>query len=187
MFGTFRYSNALPRTRAASPCHTRAFTLIETILAILIMALLASAVAFSLTQPIQGARLREALSELQSCDSMARQNARQSTRPVRLAINPSARAIERFDGEQLRFRSMLPVGCRITQVIVGRHATWIDRATVTFSASGLSRTYAIRLQTSSFDRWLLFSGLSGQMILVQDEQTLRTILDGRAPPGRNAD
>lgn len=165
----------------------RGFTLIETVLAVLIMALLASAVAFSLSQPIQGARLREALSQLQSCDGLARQNARQSPRPVRLIISPTANAIDRLEGEQLRFRSTLPIGCRITQVIVGRHATWIDRATITFSASGLSRTYAVRLQAPSFDRWVLFSGLSGQMTLVQDERTLRTILDGLAPTRRDAD
>jgi type II secretory pathway pseudopilin PulG len=164
-----------------------AFTLIETILTVLLMALLASAVAFSLSQPIQGARLREALSQLQSCDALARQNARQSLRPVRLIINPTANTLERFEGEQLRSRTALPVGCRISQVIVGRHASWIDRAAVSFSASGLSRTYAIRLQATSFDRWALFSGLSGQMTLVQDERMLRTILDGFAPAGRDAD
>jgi len=175
-----------PFARAGSPCHGTAFTLVETMLAVLVMALLASAVALSFSRPLQLARAREAVSQIQSADAQARQAARQSGQTVRLVLDPSANTIARYEGEQRRAQTTLPGPCQLEEVIVGRHASWAERAEVSFSSSGLSRSYAVHLKGTGVDQWLLFAGLSGQMTWVQDERTLRSILDGAAPTAASA-
>jgi len=169
------------------PFTRKAFTLVETMLALLLMALLAAAVAMSFSRPLQAARAREAISQIHFADTQARQAARQFSAPVRLVLDPSENSITRYEGEHLRARAALPTGCRIQEVIVGRHATWEDHAEVWFSSSGLSRSYALHLTGPAFDQWVLFAGLSGQMTWVSDEQTLRSILDVAAPTRRDAD
>jgi type II secretory pathway pseudopilin PulG len=164
-----------------------AFTLVETMLAVLLMALLASAVALSFSKPLQAARAREAISQVQFADSQARQLARQSSRAIRLVLDPELNTIARFEGEQREAQATLPVGIRIAEVVIGRHASFDERAEVQFSASGLSRSYAIHLIGPSLDQWVLFAGLSGQMSWAADEQTVRSILEVESPPGRDAD
>jgi type II secretory pathway pseudopilin PulG len=156
-------------------------------LAVLLMALLASAVAMSFSRPLQAARAREAISQVHFADAQARQAARQFSAPVKLVLDPSANSITRYEGEHLRASVILPPAIRIQAVIVGRHMTWEDRAEVSISSSGLSRSYAIHLAGPSFDQWVLFAGLSGQMTWVSDEKTLRSMLDITAPAGRDAD
>ena len=156
-------------------------------LAVLMMALLASAVAMSFSRPLQSARAREAISQVHFADAAARQAARQFSTPVKLILDPSSNSITRYEGEHLRTSMTLPPAIRMQEIIVGRHATWEDRAEVSFSSSGLSRSYAIHLTGPAFDQWVLFAGLSGQMTWVSDEKTLRSMLDIAAPAGRDAD
>jgi type II secretory pathway pseudopilin PulG len=156
-------------------------------LAILLMALLASAVALSFSRPLQSARAREAISQVHFADAQARQAARQFSAPVKLVLDPSENSITRYEGEHLRASITLPSAIRMQEVIVGRHATWEDRAEVWFSSSGLSRSYAIHLAGPAFNQWVLFAGFSGQMTWVSDEKTLQSMLDITAPTGRDAD
>jgi type II secretory pathway pseudopilin PulG len=156
-------------------------------LAVLLVALLASAVALTFSKPLQAARAREAISQVQFTDAQARQAARQTNRPVRLVLDPESNTIARYEDEQRQALATLPVGFRIAQVIVGRRASFDERADVRFSSSGLSRSYAIHLEGPAFDQWLLFAGLSGQMSWAADEQTIRSILDVASPAGRDTD
>ena len=180
------FSSPLP-SGAGKGRKVAAFTLIETMLAVLVMALLGSAVALRFSRPLQSARAREAISQIHFADDQARQAATRFSAPVKLVLDPSANSIVRYEGGHLRSSVTLPPSILMQEVIVGRHASWEDRAEVSFSSSGLSRSYAVHLTAPAFDQWLLFAGLSGQMTWVSDEKTLRSMLDIAAPPGRDAD
>src|SRR5215469_5179410 len=147
-------AKAVPNS-SLCPSSGKAFTLIETMLAVLLMALLASTVALSFSRPLQSARAREAISQVHFADAQARQAARQFSAPVKLVLDPSENSITRYEGEHLRASITLPSAIRIQEVIVGRHATWEDRAEVWFSSSGVSRSYAIHLAGPAFDQWVL--------------------------------
>jgi prepilin-type N-terminal cleavage/methylation domain-containing protein len=168
-----------------------AFTLIELMLAVLLLALLTSAAALSFSQPIRAARSHDAIEQLRSFDATARQAAVSSGGAVRLAFDLGAGTLVRRDdrGRQLRFQSTLPSGFRVDQVRIGDHKTSSGQALVDVSPLGASRTYALHLRGPSTDQWLLVAGMSGQMTIVSNESTLDAIFAQTAPlsPRHDAD
>ena len=162
----------------------RAFTLIETMLAVLIMALLASAAALSLSGPVRKARAKEAVEVVIAADRSARQEAHDSGRTVRLVFDPSTAAISRAEGATTQFRSTLPRSFKISDVIVGRRAFRETGAEVGFSGAGFSASYAIHLTGPGADGWVVFAGLTGQASVVSDEQAVRNAIDN-TPSRRN--
>jgi len=165
------------------------FTLIETMLAVLIMALLASAAALSLSGPVRRARAREAVDVVMAADRSARQEAHDSGRVVRLAFDPSTGAISRVEGAEGRvtqFRVVVPRSFTISDVLVGRRVYRQTRAEVGFSGAGFSPSYAVRLMGPGADGWVVFAGLTGQASVVSDEQAVRNAIDN-APARRNPD
>jgi prepilin-type N-terminal cleavage/methylation domain-containing protein len=165
----------------------RAFTLIETMLAVLIMALLASAAALSFSGPVRKARAREAVDQVIAADRSARQEAHDSGRAVRLRFDSSNGEISRIEGTATQFRSVLPASFRISDVLVGRRVFRDVPAEVGFSGSGFSATYAVHLSGTGADRWVVFAGLTGQANVVSDEQAVRTAIDSIAPARRDTD
>ena len=155
-------------------------------LAVLIMALLASAAAMSLSAPVRKVRAREAVDMVMGADRAARQEAHDSGRAVRLVFDPSTGAISRVEGTSTQFRSTLPRSFRISDVLVGRRAFRDTGAEVGFSGSGFSASYAVHLIGPGADGWVVFAGLTGQASVVTDEQAVRNAIDN-APARRNAD
>ena len=166
--------------------HRSGFTLIETMLAVLIMALLASAAALSLSGPVRKARAREAVDVVIAADRSARQEAQDSGRPVRLVLDPTTSTISRMEGTVTQFRSALPRSFRISDVLVGRRVFREAGTEVGFSGAGFSTSYAVHLTGPGADGWVVFAGLTGQASVVSDEQAVRNILDN-PPARRNAD
>ncbi len=163
------------------------FTLIETMLAVLIMALLASAAALSFAAPMRAARAREAFDQLISADRSARQASRDGGRVVRLSFDPSDGAVSRFLGGKMQFRTRLPSSFQMDGVLIGRRAIRSSIAEVEFSASGFSSTYAVHVIGPGVDRWILFAGLTGQASVVADEQAVRLAVENVAPSRHNPD
>jgi prepilin-type N-terminal cleavage/methylation domain-containing protein len=162
----------------------RAFTLIEVMMTVLLMALLASAAALSFSGPLRSARAADAQDQIRSFDAAARDMARHSHREVRLVFDLSGSTLARREGpelQDLRSRVSLPAGCRVTQLCVAGQSFEDGEAVVDFSSLGIGRSYAIHLSGAGLDRWLLIAGLSGQMTQVQDEVEAQSIL-GRAAP-----
>jgi prepilin-type N-terminal cleavage/methylation domain-containing protein len=162
-----------------------AFTLIETMLAVLIMALLASAAALSFAAPLRTARAREALDQLTAADSAARKLSRESGRAVRLSFDPASGVIDRHFGQQLELREVLPSSIRMQDIFVNLRIYRDTRAEVVFSAAGLSPTYAIHVVGRRVDRWIVFAGLSGETSVMTDEETVRSAIDNSAAPARH--
>jgi prepilin-type N-terminal cleavage/methylation domain-containing protein len=162
----------------------RAFTLIEVMMAVLLMALLATAAAVSFSGPLRTSRAADAQDQIRTFDAAARYMALHSNREVRLVFDLSGSTLSRREGPELRdlrSRVSLPAGHRITQLCVAGQSFEDGEAVVDFSSLGICRSYAIHLSGPGLDRWLLIAGLSGQMTQVQDEVEAQSIL-GRAAP-----
>src|ERR1051326_5415942 len=121
-----------------------AFTLIELMMAVLVLALLTSAAALSVSRPIASARERDAMDQLASFDAASRQAAIAAGAPVRIVFDLSTAALLRRDGRdlsELRCRTMLPTGCRIEQVRIGSAEFSSGEVFVDVSPLGLTRSY----------------------------------------------
>src|SRR4051812_26887258 len=95
---------------------TRAFTLIETMLAVLLLAIVASAAALTFSQPIAQARADEAFEQLRTFDANARIVARSSGRVLQIIFDLSANRLDRREDANLkeaRYSIYPPAGCRI--------------------------------------------------------------------------
>ena len=158
------------------------FTLIETMLAVLLMALLAAAVSLSVDRPVQAARGRDAVDLIAGFDAAARQAAVQSGRRVRVQFDLSAGTIVRLDGTTPAARATLPTGYRVVAVRVGRQVQSTGTVPVDVAAHGWSRSYAVHVVGPAVDAWVAVAGLTGQSTEVADEAALPI-----PPPGYDAD
>jgi prepilin-type N-terminal cleavage/methylation domain-containing protein len=77
----------------------RAFTLIETMLAVLLLALVASAAALTFSKPVAQARGQDAVELLRHFDATTRAAASAAGRTVRITFDLSSGVITRGDGE----------------------------------------------------------------------------------------
>jgi prepilin-type N-terminal cleavage/methylation domain-containing protein len=161
----------------------RAFTLVETMLAVLLLALLASAAAMTFSRPIAQARGEEALDLLRHFDATTRAAAVAGSRTMRITFDLSNGTLSRRDpraaADDVRYAAKLPPGCRIVAFRIGGESTTSGEAPLDVSAGGLSRTYAVHLVSPAADHWVAFAGFSGEAIRVSDESKLSDILDAR--------
>lgn len=163
------------------------FTLIEMMLAVMLMALLAGAVAMGFSQPLKSSRTVDAIEVVRSFDNMARQSAVASGSNARLVFDVAQNSLMLRDGAeltQLRSRISLPQGCRIDAVRIDEHLVSSSEAILDISPHGWSKTYAVHLLCPGSDRWLVFAGMTGQMTQVQNESEIPTY---HAPPRHDAD
>jgi prepilin-type N-terminal cleavage/methylation domain-containing protein len=175
------------RTRRASPPAKRVgarpsgFTLIEIMLAVLIVGLLASAAALSFRQPIRAARAQDAVELIHSFDAGAREVARRFAKPLVLTFDLREGRLERHENEdQATYTALLPHGVHIGQFRTAARRVAEERIDIPCSAAGLTRTYAVRLVGPGVDRWLLVSGFSGDVQAIQDEAQLDAIFAATA-------
>jgi prepilin-type N-terminal cleavage/methylation domain-containing protein len=153
------------------------FTLIEMMAAVLMLALLASAVALSFSQPLRAARSQDVFDQIRAFDATSRKAAVASGHTVRIAIDLSAGTLSRLDGPQLadlRTRESLPVGYSIDEVRIAGESTSVGNAPIDISSSGFSRSYSVHIRGPQFDQWIVVAGLTGQSFLAQDDNAIPT-------------
>src|SRR5439155_5710118 len=92
------------------------FTLIELMIAVMIMALLVTGAALTFARPIQAARWGEAVAIVRSADESNRTFARRFGRDVFLVIDLSEQTFARREGDRITWQRTLPRGMRITQI-----------------------------------------------------------------------
>ena len=157
--------------------HYAGFTLIEMMLAVLLLALLAAAAVLNFSGALKSARRADALELVRSFDATCRQAANVSGRNVRLVFDLSSDTLFLRDGadlQNLRSHISLPPGCRIDAVQIAGHLVSAGQAMIDISPHGWSRSYALHLDGAGTDRWLVFAGLSGQMSQVTNETQIPT-------------
>ena len=168
------------------------FTLIETIVAVVILSIIAGAAAFSFRASLQSASARDALEQIKYLDSTARQRAQRFGQPVEITIDISNSTIARREGSRKNdqsFLASLPRAYRIDQVNISGRSSFDGEVVVSFSPQGHSASYAIHVTGPDFDRWILFAGMSGQMTVLseKDESIIQDILAGTGGVRRDAD
>jgi len=159
------------------------FTLLEVMLAVLVLALLTGVAAMSFRKPLERARERDLIAQIRSADATARLESRRFSRAVEVVIDPEASEIARrgTDGNE-SFHAMIPRPYVIKEICIGTRRT-SGREVIRYSASGLSRSYAVHVNGPRFDRWLVFAGLSGEVTEIADESQVQQILAPLAQRG----
>lgn len=138
-----------------------AFTLIETMLAVLLLAVLASGVAIGFSRPLHLARADDAVNVVKAFDAAARQAAINFDKPVRMSFDLADGTLTRWEDESAAARVRLPSGYRIERTKIDGRTDSVGLVPVDVSPQGRSRTYAVHLIGPSLDRWIVFAGLTG--------------------------
>jgi len=153
------------------------FSLIELMVVVLLLALLSSAAAVSLSTPIRNARAMDAQDIVRDADARARQEAVGNHQSVLIRFDTQSRAILRMDSDSLgiiRARNALPWGFSLDRAETAEGGT----DTIEISPSGFSRSYLVHLSGPSFDQWLIVAGLSGQVTSTPSESDAMAVIAG---------
>jgi prepilin-type N-terminal cleavage/methylation domain-containing protein len=156
-----------------------AFTLIELVAVIVLLGIISTAAALTFRSSLQSATSTDAIGQIKYLDSTARQRARRFNQPVEVVFDVTSSTLSRREGSKRNdesFTAALPRGFSIDQINIAGHSTFNGDASITCSPAGLTPSYAIHLIGPNFDQWLLFAGLSGQMTLINHEETVLDIL-----------
>lgn len=168
-----------------------AFTLIESLVAIVLLGIISTAAALTFRSSLQSASNTDAIDQIKYLDSSARQRAQRFNQPVELIFDLTNSSLSRREGSKRNdesFTASLPRGFSIDQINISGRSTFNGQISLTCSPVGLTPSYAIHLIGPNFDQWLLFAGLSGQLTLIKDEETVQDILAStRHSAGRNSD
>ena len=191
--------------------HPIAFTLIEVMAVVVILGLLAAATVFSLADEVQSAGRSDVIERLAHEDQLARLAARRTGAACVLEFDFDRQRLWRVDNLTNEPRPThawkLPDSCRIAQVLRSGDASTEPAspapasaengaAEVTFGYGGYAETYALRLDCKTAPPsggrpdeqtvWLVFAGLTGQEMLLQNEDDVRKLLAALASPRPDA-
>jgi prepilin-type N-terminal cleavage/methylation domain-containing protein len=157
----------------------RGFSLIELTVVLLILSITAGAVAMRVSGPMRNAQMREVLSQVEQFDLLTRRYARNHDRALHLVVDPAAGELRREDAngrEDLGRPLSLPRGFRIGQLVLAEETFEGGTVAISCNRLGLTRTYALRIDgPNGRVRWLLFTGLTGQVTETNNAQKLETI------------
>src|SRR5688572_9144638 len=160
----------------------RAFTLVETLLAVVILGLLVGLAAWSFAGPLRRARMDQAVEQIRFLDGSTRQLARDSGKSFRISIDADRATLGRVGSLH-----GLPSGVRIERVRTAsgeRGGGGVVEVEV--SRLGLSESYAVLFAGAKWRRWVFVSGLSGEVSVVSDDAQVEDIFS-RTSARRDAD
>lgn len=169
-----------------------AFTLVEMMVVLLIMAILSAGVCLSLAGPERQARVEDIVGQIQHYDAMARTQARQSNRPLRLVVNISRNRIDclPFEGEPISQPLALPDHIRIKRILLQDRQvlSGTGEVALTCSTLGVTPSYGLTLEEAAGGRHVIFFlGLTGQMLRVDERFQSDEVFKQLAhPAGGNA-
>jgi prepilin-type N-terminal cleavage/methylation domain-containing protein len=157
-----------------------AFTLIEMMVVILILAIVTSMASLSLGGVMDRYQLGRAAETLEAFDSQARREASRSREGVLAIIRRGTNELilRNAAGQSMRARShyRMPRKVEIGVVRMQRKALAARDVTITLSDRGRSPTYAVELKLGAMSRWIIILGISGQVIPAQSEDQVDAIL-----------
>lgn len=178
---------SLPNSRPSG------LTLIELIVVITIMSIIVGTVTVSLQGPLQNIRLESTIERIIEFDRLQRRRANRFGVAGSITIDLDNGAIFAIadghqDGEQNNAGHTLRLdsGLRIGQVWVERHRFDYGAAKIDFDSTGRANTYAIRLdRRGGTSEWILFPGVTGQPVRIDNDSELTTALRYVTSPGTN--
>jgi prepilin-type N-terminal cleavage/methylation domain-containing protein len=158
----------------------KGFTFIELLAVLALAAILAGTVAVSLKAPYQSARLENSIERIILMDRQLRDHARRFARTAEMQINISAGTlvgVEPDKHEMIIPTFSLSSGDQIDEVILSKQRIDSGSAVIDYSVRGQTPTYVIRFSIGSDKRqWLVFLGMTGQIIRTDDEKEIDSIL-----------
>lgn len=164
--------------------NARGFSLIEITAVLLILSIAAGAVALKSHVAIRKARMRDAAERVVDFDHLTRVYARRQDKPVRLLVDLSAGRISRTgrSGQDVLGAALdLPAGCTIMSLVLGEKSFTVGSVAIGVSRHGLSSTYALLLRDGAGrEQWILFAGMTGEVLWPEDENELRQIVSALA-------
>lgn len=147
-----------------------AFTLIELVVVILIMAILSTIAAVSLGGTIGKYDLSRASETIERFDANARRQARVTHAPVEMLIDRNRNRLNvDASGGDRDSSYTLPGRVEISNIRLHRSFSVGRSFEMSVSAEGQSLTYAVELTHGKMKRWLIFVGISGQVIHAESE------------------
>ena len=155
-----------------SSCSPSAFTLLEMIAVLVLLGLISTIAMISVTGHLERAELGRISQLLASADRKERDASRQSPFPGSMTLDPSKkRMLFRNSGRTLDVGKRI----KIAEVVInGPHA---DEGTISFTQSGQSQTYAVRLESQrGASTWVLVVGLTGQALFMESTNNVRSLL-----------
>ena len=148
-----------------------AFTLIEMLGVLAIMALLSAAATVMLSGSRHAADMHDAIEQFQQADISVRTLSKNADRPVTLVISLPNGRMARTNQDAMDTLGSLPSDVKIERVRKGSSTIDYGSAAIAFNAGGRSDSYAIKLVNSARQRqWIIFAGLTGQMSEVNDDE-----------------
>lgn len=161
----------------------KAFTLIELLAVLAIVALLTSGVTLSLKGTLRDAHAEDAASRLVAFDALAREDARRFNRPSEMRIDLRAgrlwrTGVSRSGGDGADGTALeLPAGVVIEEVVTARGRSRAgDDLTIACSAHGHTASYALLLRgPGERRRWVMFAGMTGQSNVIDHDRDVHEI------------
>jgi len=192
--------------------HRRGFTLLEVMAVVVLLGLMAAATAWSLADQARSSSRGQVVAQLANADAMARRAAARTRLPCVLKYDLEHqrvwRALIDATREEVSHSLELPTGFRIERMVLQAPSAQVtadisqmpqEAGVVPYSTRGRSPTYAVHLTfpgpsvagdggqaLEGSSVWLVFSGLTGQMTLVNDDNELNKLLETLAT-GPDAD
>ncbi len=162
-----------PNNRPASHRRVSGFSLIELIAVLVIVAVVAGLVVWSVRSHLARARMTAACELLRACDGNVRHVARAHGTSLALQVRSATSSIHLPNG---RVES-LGRGITVDRLWTPRAAGNRGTLHVVMSPTGQSDTYAIRLKSGKkLTRWIVVLGASGQCIEMKRERQVRQLL-----------
>ena len=175
------------RRLSASSLHP-AFSLVEVAAVLLLMGLVAAGVTLSAARSRRVGDMADAVGSLAHFDRLTRQRCLRQGRPAlivfdldagRIIARPADRGDENgFDGADA-FSWTPPAGYAVGDVRLAGGVIRSGRTAIRCSTRGQTPAYAVRIEGSGSRRWILLTGLTGQALEIEDENTIdQLISDG---------
>jgi prepilin-type N-terminal cleavage/methylation domain-containing protein len=156
-----------------------AFTLIETLAVLALLAILTTAVAVSLKSATRAADMDDVVGRLVTADRNTREIARRFGRRPELRFELNQGAVTRIDDVDSSGTRATPLalgGARDTKLLIRGESIGYGEVSIAFSDAGRSPSYAVLLSGKAGQRWVAFAGLTGQAVVLGDERQVQDIL-----------
>jgi prepilin-type N-terminal cleavage/methylation domain-containing protein len=164
----------------------RGFTLIEVIAVVVLLGILAGSSVWLMTRQVRRGSRAGAIGQMSYADRMTRLASSRIGRRCILRFDLGRQEIVRYDGPAARNKIQhgqgvqMPAGFRIDRILRrgpgagGARGALDVRSSgvvdIEYSPSGRSESYALRLQAGEEAFWIAFSGLTGQLTPLENEQ-----------------
>ncbi|MFA7236019.1 MAG: type II secretion system protein [Phycisphaeraceae bacterium] len=172
----------------------RGLTLIEVMAVVALMGLAAGATAWSMAGDVSRNNRQATITRIEYADRMARIAADRMGQRCVLRFDIDAQQLRRVmtdaaGDEQASHTLALPRECRLDRVVRSGDSCDSGQTEIAYSTGGRSASYAARL---TFERdkesvWLVFAGLTGQVVIVHDEQEAEKLFENLATGWTDAD